>query len=482
MKTSQFENTIRQKLESIEPDFQEADWAKMQKFMHAQSPPTFWQQHSSWIGYAAAASVSVVMAFLYVNQLSQNNNLVADVKNLKNQIEVIRQQPLQVPKADTVYLVQAPAATGENPEYQVGSTPNKERFSKKANQSVLAKSDAGESRKRTGGASYLAFSRRTLPAYSGEVTFENRVKNAPDDHITGANQNVAISENTIGNAAGESPVLSNINLDLAAPPANASFISNNGSVISRKMTYSLASRLSNRQIYKITQFNNAQIAKATVSDKKVEKTTKAENVVPRFNIKSPYRFGGGVQLESNGIAKTVVGEVLVGKRFSITAGISWLKVKPMEFLTDKVFKEKIRKDFRRSHPGEVPLALDVYNIKVDPTLVQIPLTVAFRNNMKDNWAYYAGAGTSVTIKSREKVSFDCVAPNREHFSKEFDKKTNTPTVGSVNFSVGIEKTWHPIVVQAEGYLYTYFTPLTPLSTSTGPGVKLKVLYQIGGKM
>lgn len=187
-------------------------------------------------------------------------------------------------------------------------------------------------------------------------------------------------------------------------------------------------------------------------------------------------------MEANGTAKSVVGEVLVARKFSITAGISWLKVKPMEFISEKIFREKIRKDFKRSHPGEVPLALDVFNIKVNPTLVQIPLTIAFRNNMKDNWAYYAGAGTNVTVSSKEKVSFDCIAPNKEYFKNEFDKKTKVPAVSSVNFSVGIEKTWHPIVVQAEGYVYTYFTPLTPLSHTTGPGVKLKLLYQIGSKM
>src|SRR5688572_27315194 len=106
MKTNKFENTIRQKLESIEPDFQEQDWAKMQSYMQAHTPPTFWQQHSSWIGYAAAASITTVMAFLYVNQLSKNNDLTADVKNLQNQIEVIKSTAAPIAKADTIYLVQ----------------------------------------------------------------------------------------------------------------------------------------------------------------------------------------------------------------------------------------------------------------------------------------------------------------------------------------------------------------------------------------
>ena len=479
MKTNTFENTIRRKLESIQPDFQEADWAKMQNLMHAHTPPTFWQQYSSWIGYAAAASVTTVMAFLYVNQLSQNDNLVADVKNLKSQIEVIRQQPAPAP--DTVYLVQAPTDS-ENAEYVAvkSQASSPQRFVRHVKKHTPAESGlAIHSNRRISEVNDQVSNAPNLTALSSQAAQPELAQNSAEIPASPANEASYLADNQLINdvSAGENSPLQLVGLSEKAPIGV-----NNSSLLSRKMNYGLASRLSARQIYKITRFNHDQIASVAAGEKKVEKTAKADNVIPKFNIKAPYRFGGGVQLEGSGTAKTVVGEVLVGKKFSITAGISWLKVKPMEFLTDKIFKEKIRKDFRRSHPGEVPLALDVYNIKVNPTLVQIPLTVAFRNNLKDNWAYYAGVGTNVTLTSREKVSFDCAAPNKGYFTKEFDKKTNTPVISSANLSMGIEKTWHPIVVQAEGYLYTYFTPLTPLSHSAGPGVKLKLLYQIGGKM
>ncbi|HEY1020908.1 MAG TPA: hypothetical protein VGE06_01290, partial [Flavisolibacter sp.] len=74
--------------------------------MQAHTPPSFLQQYGSWIGYAAAASVTSVMAYMYVNQLSQNNHLVRDVKNLQSQIELIRNQPAQIAKTDTVYVLQ----------------------------------------------------------------------------------------------------------------------------------------------------------------------------------------------------------------------------------------------------------------------------------------------------------------------------------------------------------------------------------------
>ena len=106
MKTNRFENTIRRKLESIEPDFHEQDWARMQNYMQAHTPPTFLQQYGSWIGYAAAASVTTVMAFMYTNQLSQNDHLIKDVKSLQSQIEVIKNLSTPASKPDTIYVLQ----------------------------------------------------------------------------------------------------------------------------------------------------------------------------------------------------------------------------------------------------------------------------------------------------------------------------------------------------------------------------------------
>jgi hypothetical protein len=520
MKTNKFENTIRRKLESIQPDFQEQDWAKMQQYMQVHTPPTFWQQYGSWIGYAAAASVSTVMAFLYVNQLSQNNALVADMKNLKSQIEVIQKQPAVTVKTDTIFVVQREPADGP---YTIQETQPESRYTERITRRIESdrraeanvaetntesfkiepseiNSGAFRSRVRTG-PGLAAAPRPFTTQPTAEKGFSDSESASREKYLDPTNSSVGdISENQPNNPNTGISHTGNSLLRLLDDgfTQQISFkngVSMNSSYASgRKMSYELANRLSTRQVQRSlnltsTQWNSgdtksakAQFAKATVSDKKAEQVNKSENVIPKLPLKVPYRFGAGMNIEGNGQAKTVVAEVLLAKKFSITAGINWLKVKPMEFFNEKIFREKNRQDFKKTHPGEVPLAFNVYNINVAPTMVQIPLTVAFRNNIKDNWAYYAGVGTNITVSSKEKISFECKAPNNEYFAQTFDKKTDVAAINSINFSMGIEKTWYPIVVQAEGYLYNYFKPLSPLVNGAGPGVKVKVLYQIGGKM
>jgi len=136
------------------------------------------------------------------------------------------------------------------------------------------------------------------------------------------------------------------------------------------------------------------------------------------------------------------------------------------------------------------MALKIVDMNIQSSLVQIPLNVAYRNDIKNNFTYYLSAGTNFTLQSKTDIVFDCyfdfpdpkLGSDEAYFRKQISEKMDVQLVNSVNFSAGIEKSWHPLVVQAEGYLYSYFTPLSPQVSHSGPGFKIKLLYQIGKKM
>ncbi|QRR04328.1 hypothetical protein HWI92_23595 [Dyadobacter sandarakinus] len=444
----------------------------MQHYMKAHTAPGFWHQYGSWIGSAAAASVITVMAFLYTSQLSRNESLTADVKTLKEQVELLQKTPAGA--ADTVYIVQEspagyPAQSGtssgtqENTTRQAGS----HRLTSRETIAFAGEQHQHEGRGSTG--SDRPQLRTDVPASP-----KNDIIRVSQEHDGDAIQASALSDNQLRTGSQDE----NVGLLAYREPTDIF----RETSVARKMNYRLASRLTMRQVQRTLTGSPAQLSKAAMPVDQAAQTAKATNVIPKLNLKVPYRFGASFGAETNGNTKAVMGEVLVSRKFSLAAGISWLKVKPMEFFTEKIFRDKNRRDFKRSHPGEVPLALEVFNINVNPTLVQIPLTVAFRNDLKNDWVYYASAGTNINISSREKISFDCRMPNNQYYNQSFEKKAENPVVSSANLSLGIEKTFHPIVVQAEGYLYTYFKPLSPLSHSTGPGVKVKLMYQIGRKL
>ncbi len=468
----------------------------MQNYMQAHTPPSFLQQYGSWIGYAAAASVTSVMAYMYVNQLSQNDHLVRDVKNLQSQIEVIRNQPAQIAKTDTVYVLQT-APDGQSLQATLQPQPHIPAPSQAVPQQDLgqeALANAEPARETSAPGREIA--PKSHQAIAPAVTNNKAPKELPEKATLAAVESDLVESN----AAGEANVVKSAANPTSAAASNLAFgrtfdsefriaaintpvEMHTGISLQRKMHYELASKLSARQVQKALVINNMQqIAKAPVSGKKTEQVVQTESVIPKLPLKTPYRFGAGYQLEGNGQGKTVLGEVIIKKKFSIAAGITWLKVKPAEFFTETVFRTKARADFKETHPGQVPLIFQLYNIKIDQNVVQIPLTLAFRNTIKDDWAYYASLGTNFRVSSKETISYDCRGPKNEFFNQSFTKKGDVSPVTSMNFAVGIEKSWHPIVVQAEGYWVNYFKPLTPLRQSAGPGVKVKLLYQIGRQM
>lgn len=490
MKTDKFEKTIRQKLESISPDFQESDWAKMQNYMHAHTPPTLWQQYGSWLGYAAAASVTSVMAFLYVNQLSQNNKLGRDVKSLQSQIATIKENPAATPKVDTIYVLRDAVSSNQEDRSQayttidaeevftnheqsaaentVASAPDADRTTEKEKnriqQEQILYSDKNSAAEFVG----IQTEKEDETLHPGESNASESILNTTNTATLSTPENGVLASKTLG--AG----FENISTQSPLTPA----------MRTEQLKGALMSRLSARQIRKTWMASTAASYKAPTSGKKAEQITQTENVIPQLNLKVPYRFGAGMEWQKNVQAKTVTGEVILGKRFSISAGLSWLKLKQMQFFNEKGFREANKRDFKQTHPNQVPAAFVVTNIQIEPTMMQIPLTVAFRNELKDNWAYYVAAGANVTVKSNEKISFSCIVPKpqQEILTQSFERKMDISPINSLNFSLGVEKAWHPIVLQAEGYMYSYFKPLTPLNPRSGPGFKVKLLYQIGKKM
>lgn len=555
MKTDKFEKTIRRKLESIEPEFHENDWTKMQNFMQANTPPTFWQQYSSWFGYAAAAAVSSVMVFLYVNQLSQNNDLLSDVKSLKTQIETIKNTPTVIHKTDTIYLVQQQVI--EKPVYDNQSVNQEEqRFAPQQyrNQESLAitgekQSVAEENNTRPDNRIVEeGAANPTLNNRNEAVTVNDRPNNGEVSNqgigntsaekslnpVTGSNPNVAVNNKpsvtnnaysgktgnnqVAGNSGRGSGFGGNVNagnvgsfannnsgdqtnvivasskilnekfdqLEIQSPVGQTNYVT-----LSRKMNYGLIHRISPKQVRNVLLAANPQKiqeeAKSVESTKKVESAKKAENTIPRFNLKVPYRFGIAQQWEGKNQVKTVLGEVLISKNFSVSTGFSWVKIKQEDFYSEMVYNQKSRTDFRKDH--FVPMALKISSLNINSSLKQIPLNVNFRQNLPHNFAYFVGAGTNFTVTSKRDITYECVynfgprpGPDQYRTVQQTSEKIDLKLINSVNFSAGIEKSFHPVVIQAEGYLYSYFNPVSTQATKTGPGFKIKLLYQIGKKM
>lgn len=104
MKPDNFDDSIRRKLDGIEPVFREKDWAQMQQVMRHHGLLTPWSAAPSWL-MPAAGVVSVAALLTTTVWLGHTNQqLRQDVQRLNQTVTQLRQTPPAAPRTDTVYV------------------------------------------------------------------------------------------------------------------------------------------------------------------------------------------------------------------------------------------------------------------------------------------------------------------------------------------------------------------------------------------
>ncbi|WP_028527072.1 hypothetical protein [Runella limosa] len=140
MKPDKFDEAIRQKLEGIQPSFQEDDWSKFAAYQATHTSQPFFQRFSARTAWYTAASVAAaMMVFANVYQYRTNKKLDQEVVELKANIAKQKDAPVRVTtRVDTVYITKyievkssklntydssVPSLNDESPDETIGQEP-----------------------------------------------------------------------------------------------------------------------------------------------------------------------------------------------------------------------------------------------------------------------------------------------------------------------------------------------------------------------
>lgn len=529
MKTNRFDEILRRKLESTEPDFQDQDWDKWAAFRQHASP-TFWQTYGHWVGYTVATLTTVVMVVLYINQSNQNQDLLKEMQALKQQIitrneadrvaldsastgglnsdEVPLTKPSGLLRPDTVYIVERQTVYLERPAraeitrnskdtrvlQQTGDIPvasekenivenplRKEPIQPPA-VTVLPKNEAAPFEKSNvpGGES----SQATSPAANLPV-LENRHGSATlKKPIDATNNQGRVPEAGTGTLPSATIPYASERIDLgeiAALPT-PSYTRPTTDAYRR-----LQSRLprSSKAVsgHRLARSDNNAVANQKMEEppsvEKVEKVAQDERLLPTFGLGLPYRVGVGQQWEGRTKSFGLWNEVLLGQHWSVQAGLGWLKLEDQKFYNDRVFRDKTHEDFRKQHAKPLPQSFDIFNITVATTLLRVPLNLTYRSELSRNFALFAGAGTHLNLRAKQKLSFDFKRPTNDFGQHMAERTVAVPLINNMNVLLGAEKRWSPIVLQASAFLNTRLKASPYLTNRTNIGLQVKILYELG---
>ena len=527
MKTNRFEEILRRKLESLKPDFQAQDWDKFQAFQQ-HAAPSFWQTYGHWLGYAVAMLTTATVAVLYVNQSRQNDALLQEMKELRQQIARGTDGPARgfqpvltdssvttayqsptfektgkpasadrlVPYADTVYIIEPRVIYRDRPLYEGEAT--RAELAESSNNPLLKRLENSVGRQEFEKSEKVAESNRLqekttenlslLPTESQSQTEKSETGRTRETDVPAFDAPKSKSGQASADEA--SPT---------ATPASTGNLPQDRVVINDIKSLPTPSlpeagktayrRLMNR-MPRVTQKQAApvaakseKIAESRTAPSKpapaesVEKVTKEESLLPKFGLNLPFRVGAGQQWEGRTKAFSLWNEVMLGEHWSIQTGLSWQKLEDQKFFDERVFYQKMHKDFRKNHAEKLPPSFDIFNIIACTNVLRIPLNLTYRNEISNGFSYFIGAGTAVNLRARQTLSFDFERPSRDYGQESKERTIPFPMINNVNALVGVEKRWSPIVLQVSSFLNTRFQTFPFLEDRTDAGLQVKLLYE-----
>lgn len=480
-----FEEILREKLENINPAFEEDDWLKFNRYQgHMASRPGL-ATYLPWLAVAASVVAVVFAGSLYFEQRKQNKLLLTEISQLRENFEKTEQEKTPL-NTDEELPGESSADVYENDEM----------------------TGIGQSGQTEGNIS-LPF------AHERELTVN-----------TGIPEEVAgIREKWMSPVPEEGSLLSNLSdfqdktwlvhdgeeaekVVFTAQPLESiksyfkqpEHLSGNRlglQIHVRQNTYATVTKRSvsgteNKDGRQIAGNPAADAGGAKVGDNKnilklpgndkVERTAAEEKALPDFISSRPYRIGILQKVEKTFLGTATVLEVLIGKNFSAGTGFAWGNHRKKKYGSESQFKKANHLGIREISGVPLPPSTFIFNISEQSEYKQIPVFVSYRGDLGKNFNYFIKAETGFNLVTRQHTSFDFKYPNpvNQIGRKEIELKRKAPLLGNSSLGAGIEMRWGHVGTQFEGYYAIRGMKESLLmKRDSGPGISARLFYQFG---
>lgn len=525
MKTDKFEENIRQKLEGIDPPFQESDWLHLRSFLRRNGVPSIGGGAVQWFVPMMSAATVAGLLILTVWQYRTNQKLEKTVSSLKDSVTILQQLPVETPvavapKTDTVYSIrEVPAprlapiapryrtnegALAEGPETNESETDSernhstvessqtqrtegnrppgnglpersgtKERFSETKNR--LNESDQ-PNRLNAG----IESSERNYPRSSNSSGSFGNSGNRQDEMRYSGRQKpsgfeitrpLSASGNGVSSGNGASGLLnSSGNSGSVSPLAESASIS--WEPVPQRALEIDSSYYTDRFARRIRRMraSTPQLAASSILKPDVEKPNQ------RF---VHIRVGASAQVGGRQSGFGLATEILMGEHLTIGLGLNRLKVAGEKFVNEVQYAFNRRSDFRRDYPGKVPpeIRTQILDINRGGSTLQLPITFGYRIPLGNSVTLTPSVGASFSLEAKDKITYLHQVGPFDFIEKKFSEKCSPNVYNSWLASIAIEKQWGHWVIQGSPYLSNPLQTTQFSLNHTSAGMRARLLYQ-----
>ena len=155
-----------------------------------------------------------------------------------------------------------------------------------------------------------------------------------------------------------------------------------------------------------------------------------------------YRAGLGLETGNFQFGAGILGEAVYKNRIAISAGIKLLKNGAEKFDDDDDYDDHKKKEFKQTYGNQVDEG--PRNIKIRNTLVQIPLTLSYILPVKHNFSILAGLGTDIDVYTKQHIEYRHINVANDLQTSQFVTKYPPMYFNNIVITCGLQKKIHPI--------------------------------------
>ncbi len=467
MKTEKFDELVRQKIESVNPPFEEHEIDKVHQFItkNQTAVPTF---HFGYIIGGTATGIMIAsLLFWNFTQLKNEKQLVETIKDLKKN-KILHESTSITAKPETVFVkVPLHEFTTLTKTITKQASPNTEN-------TTPAKKDNTSNSK-------VCNPKNTIfenPFLSNNSKNRKNIDASANAQISTASN---ITEKNISPSITLDENISSI-VEIKQSSENI-LVNNDGS----KDNYSIPTKDSVPKGQKDTDGTNP--FSSIVVKGSIQNSTKAIdnnpliNPMPNFLSKLHVRIGIGNEKANSQLGFHIFGDAVVN-RWSFRAGLKYLVVRNGSYASKDEYQTHEGKEFSEETDDDdgqghiVPKTIS--NININDYVIQMPISLSYNLPLTNNFYFVFGLGSDIDIYTTKNVSYIVSLPTANDIQHSV-AKPNTPSIFN-NFvaSVGIEKRWKLIFIQLKPFLSPQLSTVDYKKESLYYGLNISGGFAFGG--
>ncbi|MCR9065510.1 MAG: hypothetical protein NXI00_16180 [Cytophagales bacterium] len=458
MRKDDYNDAIKRKLQSIEPEFQESDWEDLKALMAVPKTTYHLSKFYKPLGYGLTGIAFLTSLLFNARHYYQDNDQAEKSileKKLDNKTFEKNTTPEIVYKTDTVFVDRIITKI----EKLYINEPSDSGIDQSSDEKLLNKD--------------------LLQSKREEIVKSNVIASSELDDIIGQNENDGKASEKLGNQKldEEAVILTeaqvNSQTDLSLIQASTKIERSPSSPFLQYLNQPLLPTLKLDLPY-----SYPHIIEGVKTPELANHKSHIVIRIPRLNFSNfRYRYGLNLDVANEQLAGGFTNELILSKNFGISAGFRLSNLKGNDYHTDGEYLMQTGLDFRAIYGSFVHPEKDIVDIIFDNYFLQIPLNLSYRFPLRNQWTILLLLGTDLDIAGREYVKFEY--QNDEGVFEEGINKANisNPIFNNGLISAGIEKKIGKYVFQLLPYASAQWKTSIYKRDDILAGINLKMMFQ-----